>query len=140
MLGCIHTSSGNRTGSPPFASSSNTSRNNHRSGSRPVNRWPLGISRKVLNVSGHPDASQQTSDPAAASGGYFQIFVEPIQRALPGFLGCSLVVTGRRVVVESVIGALVYVAFMRDPRRSQCGIKIRPTRGDTGIEFTILRI
>src|SRR5580692_6950459 len=36
-----------------------------------------------------------------------QILIEPVQCALPSFLGGSLVVTGRRVVVEAVIGALV---------------------------------
>ncbi len=52
-----------------------------------------------------------------------------IQRTPPGFLGCGFVVSGRRVVVESVIGARVDVAFVGDavPRSTRRRTPASPT-------------
>ena len=46
-------------------------------------------------------------------GSASQVSVEPVQRMLPGLLGCGFVVTRRRVVMEAVIGALVNVTLVR---------------------------
>jgi len=42
-----------------------------------------------------------------------QILVEPVQCALPSLLCSRLVVTGSRVVVEAVIGALIDMTLVR---------------------------
>src|SRR5579862_9132012 len=75
------------------------------------------------------------SGPAGRS----QVFVEPIERALPGELGGRVVVTRRRVVVEAVIGTLVDIAFVGDVGGRQGGIEGRPSRGDAGVEFAVMR-
>src|SRR5215831_18610085 len=51
-----------------------------------------------------------------ASGAVAQVFVEPVERALPGLFGGGFVVARRGVVVEAVIGALVDMPFMGDAR------------------------
>src|ERR1700720_3661333 len=69
-----------------------------------------------------------------------QIFVEPIEGVLPGFLGRRFVVTRRRVVVETVIGTLVDVTLMRHMRSGECRIEGFPSSGNALVEFAILRI
>ena len=52
--------------------------------------------------------------PIRASGP--QVFVEPLQRTLPGFLGRRFVIARGRIVMETVISALIDVTFMRYAR------------------------
>ena len=56
-----------------------------------------------------------------------EIFVQPIQRALPGQFCCRFVVAGCRVVMEAVIGASIHKAFVRNMRRDKRPIKRRPS-------------
>jgi hypothetical protein len=42
-----------------------------------------------------------------------QVLVEPLQRVLPRLLCSGFVVTGSRVVVETVIGSLIDMALVR---------------------------
>ena len=60
---------------------------------------------------------------SSGRGSGCQILVEPIQRVLPGFLGRCFVVTGRRVIVEAVIGGLVDVTLVRHVRGVERGIE-----------------
>src|ERR1700756_4693625 len=76
----------------------------------------------------------------AASGGRLEVLVEPGERAVPGFLGGGLVVAGRRVVMEAVVGALVDMALVRDLRGRELLVESFPARGDAGIELAILGI
>src|SRR5689334_4333147 len=68
-----------------------------------------------------------------------QIFVEPVQSALPGKLGRGLVVTRRCVVVEAVIGADIDIALMRGMRGGELLVESRPARCDPGIELAVMR-
>src|SRR5271155_3233071 len=69
-----------------------------------------------------------------------QIFVEPIDRPLPGFLCRGLIVARRRVVVEAVVGALIDMALVRNARRVKSGVERRPAAGDAPIELAILGV
>src|SRR5215470_16022058 len=69
-----------------------------------------------------------------------QVLIEPIQCALPSFLGGSLVVTRRRIVVEAVIGALVDMPLMWHLRLGQRGLEGRPSVGDARVLLAVLRI
>src|SRR5580692_8757122 len=69
-----------------------------------------------------------------------QVLIEPIHCALPSFLGGSLVVTGRRVVVEAVIGALVDMSLMWHLRLGQRRVEGRPSVGDARVLLAVLRI
>src|SRR5205823_901589 len=55
-----------------------------------------------------------------------QVFVEPIERVLPGLFRGGLVVARRRVVVEAVIGAFVDVSIMRHVGFAERLIESRP--------------
>src|SRR5215467_1265062 len=46
-----------------------------------------------------------------------QVFVKPVQRTLPAFLGGGFVISRGRIVMETVIGALIDVAA---PRATSC--------------------
>src|SRR3984893_7212182 len=69
-----------------------------------------------------------------------EVLIEPIQCALPSFLGGSRVVTGRRVVVEAVIGALVDMSLMWHLRLGQRGVEGRPSLADARVLLAVLRI
>ena len=83
---------------------------------------------------------QSAAGSRALVGSGPQVLVEPIECALPSFLGGSFVVTGRRIVVEALIGALVDVPLMRHLRHGQRGIEGRPSVGDARVQFAVLRI
>src|SRR5215813_27021 len=68
-----------------------------------------------------------------------QILAEPLQGALPRKRCRRVVVTGRGVVVEAVIGALVNESFVRHVHGGECGVKVLPTRSDAGVKLAILR-
>ena len=72
--------------------------------------------RIVLARAGASGKIKATPGFCPDSGSALKVFVEPIQ-LLPGFLGRRLVVAGRRVVVEAVIGALVDMTLVRHVRR-----------------------
>src|SRR5882672_12352867 len=86
------------------------------------------------------DWSRSRTSPNTDRFSSFQIFVEPIQRVLPGFLGCGLVVTRRRVVVETVIGALIDVTFMWHVVGRERRIEGFPSAGNALVELAILRV
>src|SRR5882757_9603449 len=69
-----------------------------------------------------------------------QVLVEPIERVLPGFFGCCVIVTGRRVVVEAVIGTFVDMSLVRHLRRGEGGIERGPSVGDARVELAILSV
>jgi NAD(P)-dependent dehydrogenase (short-subunit alcohol dehydrogenase family) len=109
-------------------------------------RAVLGLEMPPTAPAVRPDASrcQTPRSPLSSSAPPFdsgpQVFVEPIQRVLPGFFGCGFVVPWGRVVVEAVVGALVDMALMRHMRLSQGGIEGWPPSGDTRVELAVLRI
>src|SRR5579871_5912767 len=74
------------------------------------------------------------------SGATLEIFPEPGERIAPGLLGGSLVIAGRRIVVEAVVGALVDMALVRHVRGGELLVEGRPARRDARVEFAILRI
>src|SRR5713101_3639777 len=76
--------------------------------------------------------------PTTSERALTQILAEPLQRTLPRKLGGRVIVTGSGVVVEAVIGALVNESFVRNVRGRECGIKIRPSRGDARVKLTVL--
>ena len=86
--------------------------------------------------SGKPSAGSLV--PETCSGP--QVLVEPLQCVLPRFFGRGFVVSGRRVVMEAVIGAFVDVTFVRHIGLRQGGIEGRPPVGDPRVEFSVLRI
>ena len=69
-----------------------------------------------------------------------QVFVEPVQRALPGLLCRGFVVTGCRIVVETVIGAFIDVSLVRHLGLRERGVERWPSVGDPRVELTVLRI
>src|SRR5712671_6398003 len=110
-------------------------------------RWRI----RLVSLSNHPPLAKNEERPQSYDWSRsrtspnpeslrLQVFVEPIQRVLPGFFGGGLVVTRRRVVVEAVIGALVDVTFMRHVVGRECRIKGLPSTGDALVELAILRI
>src|ERR1700719_3637883 len=87
----------------------------------------------------HPNSRQPPAHPLLVGSGP-QVLIEPIQCALPSFLGGSLVVTGRRVVVEAVIGVLVDMSLMWHLRLGQRGVEGRPSVGNARVLLSVLRI
>lgn len=59
---------------------------------------------------------------------------------LPRFFGGGFVVTGGRIVVKAVIGALVDMTLVRHLRLRQGGIEGWPSVGDARVELAVLRI
>src|SRR3989442_13428263 len=99
---------------------------------RPI---PLGSVPNVrqLGRSGSHDArvaQRSTSSP--------QVFVEEIERPLPGQLGSGLVITGGRVVMESVVYALVHVGGVGLMVFLQGFLECGPARIDALIERRIV--
>ena len=67
------------------------------------------------------------------------VFVEPVDGALPGQIGISLVIPFRcRVAIESMHGARVDVAFVGDVRRTQGLIVSRPSSCQSRVELPVM--
>lgn len=69
-----------------------------------------------------------------------QILVESIERSLPRLFRRRVVVAGRRVIVEAVVGALVDVPLVGDASSAKRRVELRPAAGDARIELRILGI
>src|ERR1051326_7501371 len=69
-----------------------------------------------------------------------QIFVEPVERALPRLFGGRFVVARGRIVVKAVIGAFVDVPLMRHVGFAERLVEGRPAARDTLVELAILRV
>ena len=83
---------------------------------------PRGCRRRT------PRSPSSPSAPSSQSFGSFpQVQVEPVERALPGFLGRGFVVPRRRVVVEAVIGAFVDMTLVRHMRLVEGGVERWPS-------------
>src|ERR1700737_4095698 len=68
-----------------------------------------------------------------------QVFVEKIESTLPRQLGCSLVVTWRRVVMETMIDALINVCGVGHVIGLERFLVGRPSTGDTGIQRCVVK-
>src|SRR5438128_2567269 len=68
-----------------------------------------------------------------------QVFLEPIECALPGELGIGLVVTGRGVVVETMIRTLVNVCAVSHVVGLQRLLVSRPSAGDARIQRRVVK-
>src|SRR5262245_13863902 len=68
-----------------------------------------------------------------------QIFVEPVEGALPGELGGRFVVARRGVVVKAVLRAGIDVAFMRHMTGGERLVERRPSRRDAFVLLAVLR-
>jgi hypothetical protein len=67
------------------------------------------------------------------------VFVEPVDGALPSQIGCGLVLTfWARVTIESMHGAGIDIAFVRNMRRVQRLVVSWPRRGQSCVEFPIM--
>src|SRR5580700_2442399 len=67
------------------------------------------------------------------------VFVEPVDRALPGQIGRGFVIAfRRRVAIEAMDGARVNIAFVRNVRRVQGLVVRRPRRCQSRVELTMM--
>ena len=67
------------------------------------------------------------------------VFVEPVDRALPGQIGRGFVIPfRRRVAIEAMYGARVNIAFVRNVRRVQGLVVSRPRRCQSGVELPLM--
>jgi hypothetical protein len=64
-----------------------------------------------------------------------QVLVEPVQRVLPSLLCSDFVVSAGRVVVETVVGALLDLTLVRHMGFRQRSVESRPPIGDPLVEF-----
>src|ERR1700722_14665940 len=66
------------------------------------------------------------------------VFVEPVDRALPGQIGCRFVISfRRRVAIKAVHGTWIDVAFVRYVCGAQGLVVSRPRRCQSGVEFPL---
>src|SRR6266571_5464484 len=101
---------------------------------RPIPLGSVPNVRPPAGRSGSHDArvaQRSTSSP--------QVFVEKIERTLPGQLGSGLVITGCRVVMEAVVGALIHVGGVGLMVFLQGFLVRRPARIDALIERRIVQ-
>src|ERR1700759_2939003 len=67
------------------------------------------------------------------------VFVEPVDRALPGQIGRGFVIPFRsRVAIEAMYGAWINIAFVRNIGRTQGFVVGRPRCRQSSVEFPVM--
>src|ERR1700722_7724794 len=111
----------------------------------PQTEWPWarrrGVSRRPITPAA-PARKIRLMDlgvsDATASGS--QVFVEPIERPLPCLFRRRLVVARRRVIVETVVGALVDVPLVGDAGSAERSVERWPAARDARVELRVLGV
>src|SRR5580692_8065303 len=76
--------------------------------------------------------------PAGTSSASY-VFIEPVDRALPGQIGRSFVIPfRRRVAIEAVSCAWINIAFVRNVGSAQRLVICRPRSCQPGVEFSVM--
>ena len=84
--------------------------------------------------------SRREGEAVALARSSAQIFIEPVERSSPGLFRRRLVVGGRRVVVEAVVGVLVDMPLVGNAGLGKLGVERRPAAGDAGVQLAILGV